>query len=234
MADSSAAPSRVPVTTTSAIGRPKIYVVPNPVAQAPAGGWYVTWGKRVLDVTVAGIMLVLLAPILAVSWLGLRLSLGPNVVLHQRRVGLGGRDFEMLKFRTMLPDKRSRADSFDGQDRRRTHKSDNDPRHTRVGRVMRRLSIDELPQLVNVLRGDMSIVGPRPELSQVADAHGLREHPRHQLRPGLTGVWQTTLRGTGALLHETVDTDLDYLDEISLRRDFTLIARTAKVFSAGR
>lgn len=217
--------------------RPQVYLVPDPVRRepaAPTSGWYVTWGKRTFDIVVSGALLLVLSPVLLASWLALRLSLGPGVILKQRRVGENGLDFEMYKFRTMLPDKRQTSVPFDGIDRRQTHKSDEDPRHTGIGRLMRRLSIDELPQLVNIFMGDMSLVGPRPELSQIADRHGLRDHPRHQVRPGLTGVWQTSVRSTGALLHETVDADLIYFDDISLRGDLVLMAKTVTAFTGGR
>lgn len=206
-------------------GRTVLRLAPRPLASH-----YERWGKRTVDLVLTTVALLVLLPVLALTWLALRVALGPNVVLRQRRVGLDGRDFEMLKFRTMRHSRRREASAgFEGRDRRHTHKSDHDPRHTPIGRIVRKLSLDELPQLLNVLRGDMSIVGPRPELCDVADRHGIRHHPRHQVRPGLTGEWQVTLRGTGALLHETVHADLPYLERVTPGHDAALVLRTVGV-----
>lgn len=204
--------------------RPQLHLAPDADRSA-----YERWGKRVLDLVVTSAALILLLPVMALTWSALRLALGPGILMRQRRVGLDGRDFAMFKFRTMRPTRRRFVADFDGEDRRRTHKSEYDPRHTSVGRWVRRLSLDEIPQLLNVLLGDMSLVGPRPELAEVADRHHLRSHPRHRVLPGLTGPWQVTHRGRGVLLHESMDTDLPYLEQVSLARDLALMARTAVV-----
>ncbi len=182
--------------------------------------------KRPLDVAGATLALAVLSPVLVAAWLALRFTLGPRVLITQKRVGLDGEDFDMYKFRTMKWTRRQAEAPFRGPERRRTHKSDVDPRHTRVGRLLRKLSIDELPQLVNVLKGDMSLVGPRPEMANVVDRYDLRHHPRHRVRPGVTGLWQVTVRQDGALLHETVDIDLEYIAAISLRGDLSILSRT--------
>ncbi len=183
--------------------------------------------KRGLDVAVAGGVLVLIAPILAFTWLGLRLTLGPNVILTQDRVGRFGQPFQMLKFRTMHHDRRATSsDRYDGQDRRKTHKSSDDPRHTPLGRFLRSVSLDEVPQLINVLRGEMSLVGPRPEMYHVAKRNGILDHPRHVVRPGLTGLFQTSGLRSKADLSEGLHLDMAYVINLSLRTDVKILFRT--------
>jgi lipopolysaccharide/colanic/teichoic acid biosynthesis glycosyltransferase len=114
---------------------------------------------------------------------------------------------------------------WDGVDRRLTHKTVHDPRHTRVGRFIRKWSLDELPQLLNVLKGDMSLVGPRPELVQVARRYDLLDHPRHLVRPGITGLWQVS-KSRGSLLHENVHIDLDYVRKVTFVGDCKILLRT--------
>lgn len=197
-------------------------------AVAAAAGWYERLGKRALDLAGAVVLLVVLAPLLAGVALAVRAMLGTPVLFRQARVGRGGTTFTLYKFRTMKADRRLRPDRRGparGDGRRRTHKSDRDPRHTPVGRFLRRSSLDELPQLWNILAGDMSLVGPRPELTEVADRHGLRHHPRHRVRPGLTGRWQVSARGQG-LLHEHVDADLAYVERVTLRGDLAILLAT--------
>jgi lipopolysaccharide/colanic/teichoic acid biosynthesis glycosyltransferase len=120
-----------------------------------------------------------------------------------------------------------------GTDRRLTHKSEADPRHTRLGRVLRRTSLDELPQLVNVLRGELSLVGPRPELPEVVARYESWQHARHAVRPGITGLWQVTDRGTGEAMHLFVSRDLEYLDRISARTDIGILLRTVPAVLGG-
>ena len=110
-------------------------------------------------------------------------------------------------------------------DRRVTHKTTSDPRHTRLGRMLRRYSIDELPQLINVVRGEMSIVGPRPELECVVEQYPAGLDQRHHVKPGLTGLWQISARGDGPM-HEHGEWDLDYVEHVSLATDLSIIART--------
>jgi lipopolysaccharide/colanic/teichoic acid biosynthesis glycosyltransferase len=116
----------------------------------------------------------------------------------------------------------------DGVERRRTHKSPSDPRHTRLGRLLRELSLDELPQLVNVLKGEMSLVGPRPEVPSVVAKYEPWQHARHLVRPGLTGRWQlierTRTQGMG--MHLYVHLDVDYIEEMSFRHDLQIMRAT--------
>jgi lipopolysaccharide/colanic/teichoic acid biosynthesis glycosyltransferase len=181
--------------------------------------------KPVIDRLAAAVLLLLVLPVLLVVALAVRWSLGRGIFYRQERVGLGGRHFTVLKFRTMLPDRRRGGAGWDGIDRRVTHKTTADPRHTRVGRFLRRWSLDELPQLLNVLRGDMSLVGPRPELPHIVEGYQPWEHARHAVRPGLTGFWQTTARADGPM-KEFTHLDLEYVRTISFVTDVRLLLAT--------
>ena len=181
----------------------------------------------------AGTALVMLTPLLAVTALVLRITLGRGVLFRQSRVGRYGEDFDMLKFRTMRSSRRVAQIDPDGPDRRTTHKTAHDPRHTSIGRLLRKTSVDELPQLLHVIRGEMSLVGPRPELSSVVDRYDLRSHLRHTVKPGLTGEWQIELRGNGQLLHECFDADLSYLRNVTFRNDVRVLVRTVGVLFRG-
>ena len=172
----------------------------------------------------AAVLLVLLAPVFAIVAGLLRWKLGKGVLYRQARVGRNGETFEILKFRTMDADRRASRVPVE-QDRRQTHKSDNDPRHNALGRFLRKTSLDELPQLWNVVRGDMTLVGPRPELAEVADKYGFRDHPRHVVVPGITGLWQVS-EYRHELLHEHIHVDVDYVQQVSFGLDCKIIART--------
>jgi lipopolysaccharide/colanic/teichoic acid biosynthesis glycosyltransferase len=152
-----------------------------------------------------------------------RIKLGPGVLYRQSRVGRNGRNFVMLKFRTM---QHPTADDAFVAEERAEYKTSEHPRLTQFGRALRRLSLDELPQLWNVIRGQMSLVGPRPELSEKVDDYGLRSHPRHQVRPGLTGEWQVTHRSSGIHLIHCFDEDMRYVARVNLVRDVGIILRT--------
>ena len=156
---------------------------------------YVRLWKPCLDRLAAVFLLLVTAPVLALVALVVRVRLGPGVIFRQQRVGRHGVSFDVLKFRTMLPDRRRADVPISFPDRRCTHKSGADPRHTPVGRFLRRWSLDELPQLVNVARGQMSLIGPRPELASVVARYQPWQHERHDVKPGLTGLWQVTARG---------------------------------------
>jgi lipopolysaccharide/colanic/teichoic acid biosynthesis glycosyltransferase len=182
--------------------------------------------KPAMDRAASAVLVFVLSPVMLLAALTLLITMGTPVLLRQTRVGQDRQPFSMFKFRTMLPDRRVGLRSYIGPERRRTHKSADDPRHTRVGRLMRKLSIDELPQLFNVLRGDMSLVGPRPELYDLIGCFCEWQDTRHLVKPGVTGVWQTTARGHGRPLHECVDLDLYYIAELSFRHDLAILART--------
>lgn len=193
------------------------------------GGFYRRAGKRVFDVCIVCAALPLAGPMMGLIAIVVRIALGPGIWYRQERIGLNGHPFTVLKFRTMDQDRRStpvaRAAIEADSDRRLTHKTDADPRHTRVGRTLRRSGLDELPQLLNVLRGEMSLVGPRPELPQIVDRYAPWQHARHEVRPGITGPWQVNGRGFVSM-QAAVDMDLDYVRTICLRSDLKILAQT--------
>lgn len=199
-----------------------------PTLVAARQSFYMRYGKRLFDVTVSFVVLTLLAPFALLIALGCRFFIGSPVIYRQVRLGLFGRKFVMLKFQSMLPSRRLAASQIEHDDRRGTHKSVNDPRHTRFGRIIRKTSIDEIPQLFNVLKGDMSLVGPRPELPEIAARHNLIDHVRHNVRPGLTGLWQVSDDRPG-FVHENVQYDIQYVDTVSFRSDLAIILKTIPV-----
>lgn len=172
----------------------------------------------------AAMALVALAPVLLVIAGAIRWTFGKGVLYRQPRVGRNGKDFVILKFRTMAADRRKVATPV-SVERRVTHKSDDDPRHHPFGRLLRRTSLDELPQLWNVVRGDMTLVGPRPELSEVADRYGFRDHARHLVLPGITGLWQVSAHRAD-LLHEHIEMDTAYVEQVSPMLDLKIVVRS--------
>ncbi len=186
--------------------------------------------KRAIDVVTAGLALIAAAPLLAmVATLVRRSGPGP-IVFRQVRIGAGGLPFQMAKFRTMHVDNddsahraQNRREILDGAG---AVKDEHDPRITRVGGVLRRLSLDELPQLVNVLRGEMSLVGPRPSLLWESELFPPRLRRRLTTRPGLTGLWQVSGRADLSMT-EMLELDLDYVEQASLGLDLRCLARTA-------
>jgi lipopolysaccharide/colanic/teichoic acid biosynthesis glycosyltransferase len=155
----------------------------------------------------------------------IRRTMGAPVILRQERVGKAGAVFTIYKFRTMQPDRRVRDLPGFGDERRQTHKHPNDPRLTPVGRFLRKWSLDELPQFWNVVRGEMSLVGPRPEMPKIVAGYEPWQHARHWVKPGITGLWQISERGE-RMMHECTETDLVYLDEISLKTDVKIMVLT--------
>jgi lipopolysaccharide/colanic/teichoic acid biosynthesis glycosyltransferase len=186
---------------------------------------YQRWGKPIFDRVVGALLGLALLPLILVVALCIRLTLGAPVLYRQPRTGLRGQPFAMLKFRTMQPCRRRAQVPFDGPDRRRTHKTAEDPRHTPLGRFLRASSLDELPQLWNVVRGDLSLVGPRPEMTEIVAAYQPWQHARHEVKPGVTGLWQVTQRGDG-LMHEHVETDLRYVTSVTFLTDLKILTLT--------
>jgi exopolysaccharide production protein ExoY len=188
--------------------------------------WYARIGKGVLDRCTGSVLLVLTVPLLAAVAVVVRLALGPGVLFVQQRAGRYGRPFACLKFRTMRPDRRIAARPYAGPDRRSGLPSPDDPRHTVVGTALRRLGLDELPQLVNVLRGEMSLVGPRPELVESAERYVDGERERFAVRPGLTGYWQVTRRSLDVYLRRGAQIDGEYARKVSFANDLRILGRT--------
>jgi exopolysaccharide biosynthesis polyprenyl glycosylphosphotransferase len=183
--------------------------------------------KRAFDLAVAGATLVVLAPLFPLIALAIRLDSRGPAIFSQQRAGINGTPFRMLKFRTMiagaeesLPEVISLDELPDPMFKLRS-----DPRVTRVGRVLRRLSLDELPQLVNVLKGEMSIVGPRPEQIDLVERYRPEHRFRLQVKPGMTGPMQVFGRGE-LTFTERLAVELDYVENMSLARDLRILAQT--------
>ena len=164
--------------------------------------------KRGIDVSVSAVLLVLLAPVMAGAALAILATSGPPVLFRQVRPGLHGAPFVVYKFRTM-----------------RRGDGDDDARLTKLGRWMRSLSVDELPQLWNVIRGEMSLVGPRPLLMEYLEHYTPQQARRHDVRPGITGLAQ--IAGRNALLWERqLALDVEYVDNWSISLDLSILARS--------
>jgi lipopolysaccharide/colanic/teichoic acid biosynthesis glycosyltransferase len=173
--------------------------------------------KRLMDVTLSLAALLLLSPVLLGTALCVALDSGWPVLFVQRRVGRGGREFGMLKFRSMIPNAAAQGSYMTGSD---------DPRITRVGRVIRRASLDELPQLLNVLKGEMSLVGPRPDVpAQRAEYSEADWRERCSVRPGLTGLAQARLRSQ-ATAAERLALDLHYVRQHGIALDLKILVWT--------
>ena len=190
----------------------------------------ITWQlliKRLIDITSSAVLLILLSPLFAVVSILIKgTSKGP-VFFKQQRVGYNGRFFNCLKFRTMLENAEAlqkgllRLNEMEGP----VFKIKNDPRVTKVGRILRKLSIDELPQLMNVLKGEMSLVGPRPPIPGEVNQYELKDRRRLSMKPGITCLWQ--VNGRNAIPFEKwMELDKEYIDHWSLWLDFKIIAQT--------
>ena len=180
--------------------------------------------NRAADVALASVGLVASAPVLGLAALAIKLEDGGPVLYRQRRVGKDGVDFDLLKLRTMVAGAETMGSRF-GVD-------EGDPRITRVGRLLRRLSLDELPQLWNVVRGDMSMVGPRPTLRYQVERYTERQRGRLQVKPGITGWAQ--IHGRARLpWAERIELDVWYVEHRSPWLDLTILARTPLALFSG-
>jgi exopolysaccharide biosynthesis polyprenyl glycosylphosphotransferase len=187
------------------------------------------WIKRSADILGSAVLLLLASPVMALVALAIKLEDGGPVIFRQRRVGLKGDEFDCLKFRSMCIDAEARLAALAAQNEGAgpLFKLTRDPRITRVGRFIRRFSLDELPQLWNALRGDMSLVGPRPALPTEVAQYDSDTRRRLDVRPGLTGLWQVSGR-SNLSWDDTVRLDLYYVDNWSMVQDLMILARTAK------
>jgi lipopolysaccharide/colanic/teichoic acid biosynthesis glycosyltransferase len=180
--------------------------------------------SRVLDIVLAGIGLVLAAPLLLIAAVAIKLDSRGPVIYRQRRVGKDGEQFEVYKLRTM----RLGADPVGVG----TPVLEGDPRVTRVGGLLRRFSLDELPNLVNVLRGELAIVGPRPTLAPQVELYTERQRRRLEVKPGITG-WAQVNGRAGIPWEERIELDVWYVDNRSLALDLRILARTARLLLTG-
>ncbi len=192
--------------------------------------------KRLLDVVGGSVALVILSPVMLIAALSIRLKDGSPILFRQTRIGRHGRSFTIYKFRTMVPDaEEQHVAVVEATGNARSFRLRRDPRVTDLGWFLRRSSIDELPQLLNVLRGDMSLVGPRPALPREVKGYDLWHRRRLSMRPGMTGLWQVQAR----LEHpfdEVAELDLKYIDQWSLWTDLRILVRTipAVLLARGR
>lgn len=198
--------------------------------------------KRMMDVIIATVAIIIMAPLFVLGSALIRATSRGPAFFRQERVGLGGGTFTILKFRTMVVDNDDSAHreivraqlvggtivgTSDG-----VYKLENDPRVTWVGAWLRRFSLDEIPQLINVLRGEMSIVGPRPALQMEVDLYAPHHMRRLDARPGLTGLWQVSGRNRLSML-EMLDLDVRYVEEWSIGLDLKILAGTPAALLRG-
>jgi lipopolysaccharide/colanic/teichoic acid biosynthesis glycosyltransferase len=180
--------------------------------------------NRPLDLALAGVLLVVTAPLMALAALAIKLESRGPVFYRQRRVGKDGRPFELVKLRTMVPGAESMGAGV--------YVLEGDPRVTRVGRLLRRFSLDELPNLVNVLRGELAIVGPRPTVQEQVERYTERQLRRLEVKPGITG-WAQIKGRTSLSWPERIELDVWYVENRSLRLDLRILARTARLLATG-
>jgi len=190
-------------------------------------------GKRLFDVVVSLALLPLVLPLLALCYLAVRLDSPGPVVFRQRRTGLHGARFRMLKFRTMVQNAEELKASLQHLNilPPPDFKIIDDPRITRVGKFLRKTSLDELPQIFNVIRGDMSLVGPRPT-SFAASTYDLWHTERLEVKPGITGLWQVKGRNS-MTFDERLRLDIDYVRNMSFALDVKILAQTVTSVASG-
>ncbi|MGW0759319.1 sugar transferase [Streptomyces sp. NPDC002814] len=210
------------VESSAATPRPPLIGTPRPRCAGSSA-------KRMLDIVLSAVLLIVFLPLMLVIGLAVALSSTGPVVFRQTRVGLGERPFTMLKFRTMHHNTSVGLVDLlqaDGHQLSLRTKPRHDPRITSVGRFLRKGSLDELPQLVNVLRGDMSLVGPRPcEHVEHTTLSPQDRVKRVSVKPGMTGLWQVSGRST-VTAEKAIQLDLQYIDDWRLRLDLLILLRT--------
>ncbi len=203
------------------------------VSKRPRSGIYAAFGKRVCDLVFAFALLPILIPVIAILWGLTRLDGGPGFFGH-KRVGKDRRQFSCWKIRTMVPDAEAKLKQYLSENPdamaqwQRDFKLDNDPRITRLGNFLRKTSLDELPQIWNVIRGEMSFVGPRPVVQDELLRYGESEKYYLSVRPGITGLWQVSGRNDISYA-DRVRMDRIYASRYSMLQDTKIIAKTATV-----
>ena len=200
-------------------GRPLVRVTP-----APLGGWHLAT-KRAVDIVGATLLLVLSSPLMLAATIAIRIEDGGRALFRQIRVGKAGRPFTIYKFRTMVTSAEELQIDLTNDHEGPVFKMRMDPRVTRVGRLLRRTSMDELPQIINILRGEMSLVGPRPLPIHEVEAAPASFLDRHAVKPGLTGRWQVSGRSNTGFA-ELDELDRWYVDNWSLGQDLEILAKT--------
>jgi len=180
---------------------------------------------RAVDILIASLALLLLSPVLLIAAIAIKLGSRGPVLYRQRRVGLGGEEFELLKLRTMVEGSDPVGiGTVVGRD---------DPRVTAAGRLLRRTSLDEIPNLVNVLRGEMAIVGPRPTIPAQVAGYTPRQHRRHEVLPGITG-WAQVQGRAGIPWEERIELDVEYVERRSAALDARILLKTVGLLLTGK
>ena len=217
-------------TTVEAIGGLPLLSLREPLLSPAARR-----SKRLFDIVVSVSLLLLLSPLLLLVALLIKLDAPGPALYSAERIGENGRPFRMIKFRTMVvgAEAQWRRVATRTADGKLQHKSEDDPRVTRIGRRLRRTSLDELPQLINVLRGEMSLVGPRPEVPYVVQEYEPWQWRRFAVQPGITGWWQVNGRSDKPMHLNTQD-DLYYIQHYSIWLDLKILWRTVGVVLGGR
>jgi lipopolysaccharide/colanic/teichoic acid biosynthesis glycosyltransferase len=198
---------------------------PRAVPDVHEQDMYEKVAKPVVDRIAGAVLSIVTFPLIMILVPLIWANLGRPAIFKQVRIGRFGREFTVYKLRTMESDRRDSSSPIGHTDRRVNHKSTSDPRHTSVGRFLRKWSLDEIPQFWNLAIGDMSLVGPRPELPEIVNKYEPWQHRRHEVRPGITGLWQVSARGD-APMHEATDIDIDYVEEIGLVEDLRIVLST--------
>lgn len=208
------------------------WVITKELVKVPVRPGYLL--KRPFDLMVASLLLVLLLPVMLAIALMVRLDSAGPILFRQERVGAGGRRFTLYKFRTMVVNAEALKHTLEGLNEAQgpLFKMKNDPRMTRVGAFLRRTSLDELPQLVNVLKGDMSMIGPRPPIPQEVECYERWHLRRLAARPGITGLWQVNGR-SNLSFDQGVHYDLDYVERCSFWLDLSILFKTLWVVYKG-
>ena len=185
--------------------------------------FYSKFGKYIFDYILTSILITLFSPLIALIAALIKVSSRGPIFFRQKRVGLHNHLFVMYKFRSMYIDAPAYSEKPESSD---------DPRITPVGRWLRKFSLDELPQLFNVLKGEMSLVGPRPEMPFLAEKYNDWENQRHIVKPGMTGLWQLSPHRCNAI-RDGIHYDLEYIRTISFWNDLKILVRTFRVFWGG-
>lgn len=192
--------------------------------------------KRSLDVIMSAVALIVFAPVIGLVALAIKLDSKGDMLFKQERIGEGGRLFKIYKFRSMVinaPKVQPSVNAYD-EDGNLVHKQKSDPRVTRVGRIIRKTSLDELPQLFNILKGEMSLVGPRPEMPWIVEEHYQEwQHARFAVPQGLTGWWQINGRSDKPM-HLYTHEDLEYIRNYSIWLDIYILMKTPWVVIRGK
>lgn len=182
--------------------------------------FYAKRGKYLVDFVAASLLILIFSPLMLLISVLIRVSSRGPIFFTHKRVGFKNKLFVIYKFRSLHIDTPSYSEKPD---------SNEDIRITSIGKWIRKTSLDELPQLFNVLKGDMSLVGPRPEMPFLAEEYEDWENKRHLVRPGMTGLWQLSPRRKGSI-RDGISVDLEYIEKLSLWNDFKILLRTFRVF----